>query len=980
MFDGGGRDSRFIMLFFCVCFCFVCFVQASVPEGFSLLADRSDVVVAEQNNPSLQMNASSAWLPYAEDCQRGFTAYVVDTSMDPNPNWLWTDNYLTRELTPFACRGQYKTVAVAIRTLAPVQGLNATCGSLTNGSATIASENVDIRWIQYTHVQLSNPAVWEGKWLEKATTRDFPAVWTVWMWVTFYIPDTASQGTYKGHVTISDANGNSLLMPVKLLVLDFDIVRPAFSYGMYLPGHPYSQPDIGDYVNYAAETFWEAENLQQYLRYWKSRGLNSPGLYHVHPELLKCIDGHTVIDLSFVSAMAQAMNAVGMTGDLYIDTRWISWWSRPVADEIQRRINLGLPIAGDIGIDGWQGYEGIMSYNDTCKRLYREGIEQIIETSQNENWPHILFNAEDEPTGSWDNPSKAYCYDTFTPVLCAIDPNIALIIDNGIGYPGAPWTEIDRGDRDNLKFREYNSWTDEALAAARADNAEVRGYNLGFTRSAVGQYGQRINSTGYHQWADQWRGESAPDWMYARITASGIVGSIQMDRIREGIDDRAYYYTLEQLITQLDAAGQTQEAANARSTLESVVSGVPLRHFDYIAWSGTMTSTELDRRLWNVVKAIAHARTVLGLSTQTYSQLPKGAQIVQRQGIINADMFTDILHDDMQNAVTNRGYFGCTMVNDGDGFIKLLADTGDATMSTNYSGITVAAKDVFIYQFQANSLPVAGAYISVALCIDGAWYHSNQETKYTDLNYHTMQFEVPASGNLSAVQFDIKWAAGANVSVYDYRIIRPLSCSGAPDEPVIGDLNNDFKVDFKDYALFANKWLEPTATFITNTCDSLSQFDNYNSMTLSINSGGPWGNYLTAVPKFVNATVAWKPNGSSGMSVSAGDQFTFNAKGYATDFMVTVYINGAYYTLRAYNTTALSSSWTAFQYSMPVSGTFVRAEFSVWSPSERCSLDNIRIAHAVVSNCDLNNDTWIEVADLAIFAEHWLECVHTDCQ
>lgn len=960
---------------------------ASVPEGFSVLANHSDIIVDEQNNPALQQVASSAWLPYAGDCSRGFAAYCVDTSVSPNPNWMWTDRFLSREIITFACRGQYKTSAVAIRTLQPVKGMQVQCSNLANGSAIILSENVDFRWVQYTHAQLSNPVAWEGKWIEKATAIDLPTLWTEWLWVTFYIPNGTASGTYTGQVTISDTDGNSLIMPVSLLVLDFDLQYPPFSYGMYLPGHAYFMPDKGSYVNYATETYWKAENLQQYFSYWKTRGLNSPTLYGVYPETLKCVDGHAVIDVPFVRAVAQAMNAVGLSGDLCIDTRWIEWWTKPVADEIQHRINAGQTIMGDLHIYGWQGYEGIMNYNSTCKRLYGEAIYNygeepfgILDYALTENWPRVRFAAEDEPTGSWDYPYKAYGYDTFTPVLVSIDPNIALIIDNGIGYYNA-FPELDRGARDHLKLRQYNSWTEEALASVQVDNAETRGFNLGLTRSAIGQYQQRIGSTGYHQWADQWYGarESVPDYMYSRLTTQGVVGSVHMDRFREGIDDRAYCYTLEQLISQLGVAGQTQEAAIAQSVLDSFAADVPLRHFDYTGWAGAMTSKELDRRLWNIVNAIARARQVLGLSSQTYpTTISLGEQIPQRQGNVGSTMFTDILHDDMQNSVTNRGYYGCTMVADGDGFITVRADGTDATFGTSASSVNVAANDVFVYAFKAGSLPVGTAGISIGMQIDGVWYHSSTEPLCSDLNYHVVQWQIPASGSLMNINFDIKWSTSAQVSIYDYRIIRASVCNGASEEPLMGDMNGDQRVNLVDFAMLAQHWLEASIISTTNLCDSLAQFDNCSSMTLSVQSGGLFGNYIRAIPYVQGATVAWIPNGSAGVSISAGDTLSFSGKGYATDFQVTALINGTYHTLRAYS--PLGIGWASFEYAIPVSGTLMRVEFTVYLQTEQCNLDNLKINHFLSSISPFTNDAWVDMLDLEVISSHWLECTRSDCQ
>jgi hypothetical protein len=45
--------------------------------------------------------------------------------------------------------------------------------------------------------------------------------------------------------------------------------------------------------------------------------------------------------------------------------------------------------------------------------------------------------------------------------------------------------------------------TEEGLASARRDGAQVWSHNMGLARGAWGFYQQRVGSQGYHQWADQ---------------------------------------------------------------------------------------------------------------------------------------------------------------------------------------------------------------------------------------------------------------------------------------------------------------------------------------------------------------------------------------------------------------------------------------------------------------------------------------------
>ena len=50
----------------------------------------------------------------------------------------------------------------------------------------------------------------------------------------------------------------------------------------------------GIYANYASNDGWESKNLELYFKYWKTRGLNSPAIFFVYPDL-KYIDGKVVV-------------------------------------------------------------------------------------------------------------------------------------------------------------------------------------------------------------------------------------------------------------------------------------------------------------------------------------------------------------------------------------------------------------------------------------------------------------------------------------------------------------------------------------------------------------------------------------------------------------------------------------------------------------------------------------------------------------
>ncbi len=150
------------------------------------------------------------------------------------------------------------------------------------------------------------------------------------------------------------------------------------------------------------------------------------------------------------------------------------------------------------------------------------------------------------------------------PVLKKMVGDRAFLIDDAIGY--GMQNEIDRGARDNIKIRQYNNWTEQGLDLARKQKAVVRSYNMGFGRAAWGLYQQRIDSTGCHQWADQWGDSRSPEneSICTRIVDGKIVTSVSMERVREGCDDHAYFYTLAVLADRLKQKNMIPAAQAAK--------------------------------------------------------------------------------------------------------------------------------------------------------------------------------------------------------------------------------------------------------------------------------------------------------------------------------------------------------------------------------------------------------------------------------
>ena len=413
----------------------------------------------------------------------------------------------------------------------------------------------------------------------------------------------AAPGVRNGNLLLRSGTGE-ILLPLQVKVETFRLPEIADDAGFYLPGHFFRESE-GVYVNYAPELY-RAERLREYFDFWRSLRLNSPVLYHNYPGLA-WRGGRLETDFSEMSRFALTMREAGLNGHLVLELRHITWFCQRIAEEK----------AAGTNPDGLTGKDGRNSkqYLPEAKRLFGEILRRLLVQAEEEKWPPLLIITEEEVS---NDPWKLAGYEDFVPVLQEICPERMLVVDNSIGY-GNP-EAVDRGKRDRVPFRQYNSWTPEALVDAQKDGAVVMSFNYGATRAAYGISQLRLGAKGHHQWADQWVDSAgAPgsqQWCYARITGTGVESSDVLESVHEGRLDLAAARLLEQLVERLKKGGFSRAAASAQTALERIAADVPENGMQFRSWQPGVSNRDLDLRRWELFDAIDAARKVLASKRQ----------------------------------------------------------------------------------------------------------------------------------------------------------------------------------------------------------------------------------------------------------------------------------------------------------------------------------------------------------------------------
>ena len=398
------------------------------------------------------------------------------------------------------------------------------------------------------------------------------------------IPDDMPAGLYSGEIVFG-----MVKLPVELQVLPFQLPKLAESAGFYVPGHFYRENSAGCYRNFAFPG-WTRGNIGYYFRFCASRRINSATLYHISPEY----NAAGKADFSELSAFARAMKESRADGFLVLEVRHLTWYANTVA--IRRAKGDKRPVKGEDGAPA-------VKFHADAPIIFESILQQLLNTAKSEKWPLLLIATEEELSNS---AGKEAGYSCFLPVLKKLCPQSALIIDNQLGYNRA--LELDRGHRDGVLFRQYNSWTEHALSDARKDGAKVGSFNFDLHRMSFGFLQLRLNSGFHHQWADQWLDVPAKlYWRYLIVTPQGIISTWEFERLHAGRLDLAVASLLKMKISRLRANGQKRRADRLEKVLHEVTADIPVTGPHYRDWQLGISAHELDLRRAKLLRAVYEA-------------------------------------------------------------------------------------------------------------------------------------------------------------------------------------------------------------------------------------------------------------------------------------------------------------------------------------------------------------------------------------
>ncbi|MCH2596161.1 MAG: DUF6067 family protein [Pirellulales bacterium] len=348
-------------------------------------------------------------------------------------------------------------------------------------------------------------------------------------WLTLHIPKDAAAGKYTGSIRISAKSIKSVDIPIDVTVHDFELAQPTMIYSIYYPGKLSDEQPTGT----IAAHYKSEEQMRAELSDMVAHGVRNPNLWQAYSEEL-------------VPRVLQLRKEAGMRNDrLFINSP------------------AGAPHHSAGKIEGWRKLTHSFGYKD----IYLYGEDEAHGNQLRIQKP------------SWENVQKAggkmYASAWKEDPFEVMGSRLNVLVWSGgcqpekakrwhsVGSEIFSYSNPQVGVEEPLLYR-YNY----GLALWKAD------YDGAMPFAYQWAYG--------HIWND-FDSEKFRDHCFSYPTINGVVGTIQWEGFREGVDDVRYITTLEQAI---EKAGDNEIAHTARRWLVGLKAESPQQE---VGWKSQPT-------------------------------------------------------------------------------------------------------------------------------------------------------------------------------------------------------------------------------------------------------------------------------------------------------------------------------------------------------------------------------------------------------
>jgi len=518
--------------------------ESDIPLGFSVLGT---IVPPEYENPDLhdfveQFPSTDTDIPkWTQDqVDQGYVTYAKNYMDSIFPHTKPSQANITNRLSGFSAHSEYEPITFTIYAL-PYENLTDVSVSVSDltgpGGSIIKSQNIDVRSVRYWP-RIAGESLYEIRpwFLEKRDGLNIPENTSQRYWLTVYVPSRATAGTYNGTVTVDIAGHDNSTLSLALEVPDIQLMTPPMHQGMYY--HIMNNQQFSGLYSYYPDEYYYKEVMNM-----KEHGMTTVWIFNPEFDGYVDVNGDVVFDLDPIAPFVEACMQAGF--DPLI-------WNMTIGPILNKH-------HGPSPNDG-------------------KNFKGFIDSYMARGWGRPIASHGDETDGRGEvlyqeclkdlAASKQYAPKT-TTYTTIVHP-----INSERFEP-------------NLDIRVFSSYMDStAIAPTRAAGRELWMYS-GADRGAEinrlnrGWFAAATNLDGMTAWVYySYPDPNLPfDDLVSRIrgcvlpSPDGPLPTPDWEGFREGVEDRKYIFTLEELIAQANASGDSGAialAASAQSYMDSL--------------------------------------------------------------------------------------------------------------------------------------------------------------------------------------------------------------------------------------------------------------------------------------------------------------------------------------------------------------------------------------------------------------------------
>lgn len=524
-----------------------CTLAAAAPAPFAVL----DMEHAKTRAVRTVIQDADYFCNLPQETKKSKTFLIGEwdyNTMRPHVNLKSENPFPLQKLAMVVSKGDYGFKGFLLRAYAPLTNLSVKTGELrSDGGNVIAQENIlaarVAESIDYPAADILMPP--EMKKVPDKALLGFA--------ILVNIPGTAVPGVYHTTITVT-ADGQSRQLPLSVRVPNFTLPEADIPIGSYLV---YYASDQGGREGRWAGEDYKAARQGKYFHFLATRGMNSSSIFHYCPEFTSGDSAEIKFDT--LDSLMEKIVAGGSCKAMTFDLRYLIGNAARLAK---------LKKFQDAGKD------------DVA--IYKDMVRQFCEHAKKKNYPRFYVMAEEEIA---NGGIKQKNYDRYGKAMQeAAGSDLSMILDNSVG--AGKVNAVDRGHRDGYRFRQYNSWTDEAIAQAEKDGAEVWSYNYSYKRPSFGLLLHRLNSRCHHQWADTW----GKAYTISIPADNGVVSSLKYEMAHEGITDYRWLMALKKKNDAL-RRDMVKEIPVDNAGANAYAANLPVSRNDLIRWRAILELT-----------------------------------------------------------------------------------------------------------------------------------------------------------------------------------------------------------------------------------------------------------------------------------------------------------------------------------------------------------------------------------------------------